>query len=348
MLVILGGSSPWTIDLVDRLAATDVTLVGRDPSALAAIRRFLARHSGMSIEATTDAERALESASIVVCQARIGGWDGRRQDETGPPGWGHYGDETLGVGGLRSALRARATLKMWAQRAGTASVVMISNPTDLLARWWAHHGAGPVISACEAPTVLLATLPPGTHYLGVNHLGWALTPAGERVGTRWLSIPTALASHVKRQAIARPRATMLSELSAALRVAIARDDAVEYCRLLALRPPFWYESLVAPLLRAILHNEPFYAVVGLPNRGRLPSLPDDLIVESLSALGAADPAAIPVDLVSDVERLALARQRAWDVLLEPSAKTIEEFIDADIFCRAGPPDPAMISWLLEV
>src|SRR4029079_3165305 len=110
--------------------------------------------------------------------------------------------------------------------------------------------------------------------------------------TRWLAIPDELDEHVARQRSAVPRARTLSRLSDELRAAIAAEDEEAYHPLIARRPPFWYASLVVPLLRAMLDGAPFRGVLGLPNRGRLPGRPDDLVVESLGSTTDHDPAAV--------------------------------------------------------
>ncbi|HEX8647839.1 MAG TPA: hypothetical protein VF715_13140 [Thermoleophilaceae bacterium] len=345
MLVVLGGSSPWTVDLIERLDPEAVLLVGRDADALDALRRFLGKRSGATIRTSTEPEEALTEASAVLCQARLGGWEGRQMDETGAWRAGGYADETLGLGGLRAALRARDTLARWACAAGTAPVVMLSNPTDLLTRWWRLHSEALGISACEVPSELMVDLPPGTRYLGVNHLGWAVTPAGERVATRWVTL---LESGRPEQSASRiRRAGDLAALSSDLRRAIAADDHESFDELILRRPPRWYAQLVVPVLRALLDDpHSFRGVVGLPNGARLPGLPPDLMVESLGSAVEPDPNALPTELVGDIARFARARDHAWNVLTNPCEDTLQQSIAADPFSGNVKCSRELLSWVV--
>lgn len=345
MLVVLGGSSPWTVELIERLEPEKALLVGQNGDALTALRRFLRGRCTTAVDISTDPVAALGEASVVLCQARIGGWRGRREDEATPPTWGGYGDETLGVGGLRAAIRASKTLSRWARAAPSAPTVMLSNPTDLLTRWWQLHSDVPAISVCEAPTELINDLPEGTTYLGVNHLGWALTPDGQRIPTRWLPIAGELQRRVRRQrARSAHRADELLTLSRALNRAIATADHEQFDALINRRIPRWYDSIVVPVLRGLLEGEPFFGVVGLPNAGRLPSLPAEMIVESPTTLDGNGDA--PVELIKDVTALAESRQLAWEVLIEPTRKRLLQYTEADPFSTGAKYPPDLLSWIM--
>lgn len=345
MLIVLGGSSPWTVELVESLEPEQAMLVGRNAAALDAMRGFLRKRCPTRIAVSTDPETALRQASVVLCQARIGGWTGRREDEATPPGWGGYGDETLGIGGLRSAMRASRTLARWAAIAQQAPTVMLTNPTDLLTRWWSVHSGAPAISVCEAPTELIGGLPAGTGYLGVNHLGWALTPDGRRIPTRWLSIAEDVRQRVGQQRQRPPgRADELSTLSRALGRAIVAMDHRQFDALIVKRAPRWYDSIVVPVLRALLRREPFFGVVGLPNNGRLPLLPTEVIVESPASLDGS--LVFPTSLVEDVTALAQSRQLAWEVMVDPTHERLMRYTEADPF-SAGARYPAnLLSWIM--
>src|SRR5580693_1645308 len=161
MLVVLGGSSPWTVELLARLQTDEVILVGRNEPALHALARFARTEIGTTVEATTDVWDALSRATLILCQARVGGWEGRCSDETEASQWGAYGDESLGIGALRSAMRSQALVASWARAAPGVPTLMFSNPVDLLARCWAEHSHGACISVCETPTLLMRRLPSG-------------------------------------------------------------------------------------------------------------------------------------------------------------------------------------------
>ena len=345
MLVILGGSSPWTVDLLPRLEASDVMLVGRDRVALDALRAFVQPRCTLNVHVSTEPVAALREATVVLCQARIGGWAGRQEDESGPARYGGHGDETLGLGGLRAAIRASRTLAAWARASGQAPVVMLSNPTDLLTRWWGHHSGGRAISACEVPTELLAGLPTGTRYLGVNHLGWAFTPDGRRVPTRALTSPasrspTAPTAH-------NQRGRYLARLSTELRHTIVTKNQRAFDGLISLRRPRWYGQVVAPILGDLLNRRAFCGVLGLPNDGRLPALPPDLVVESVSSVHSPDYDLLPRQLVAGVTTLGRARERAWQTLKHPSEETLRAFLADDLWSSQVRYSPQLLSWVTD-
>ncbi|HET7444268.1 MAG TPA: hypothetical protein VFJ57_06390 [Solirubrobacterales bacterium] len=345
MLIILGGSSPWTVDLIERLEPDAAVLVGRDSAALVALRRFLRKRSRTKVELSRDPRRALEEASVVLCQARIGGWPGRREDEFAPLTWGAYGDETLGIGGLRSALRASTTLAEWASYAPDAPTVMLSNPTDLLTRWWQSHSRAPTISVCEAPTELMLGLPPGSRYLGVNHLGWALTPEGQRIPSRWLPLATNPAGWVRRRSRTGHRADELRILSQALKHAIAAEDHERFDALIKRRVPRWYEAIVVPVLRSLLDGTSFRGIVGLPNDGVLPAISRGVIVERLTNLMGAG-GELPEELVQEVSTLAHSRQLAWEVMLDPTEERLARYTEADPFSTGARYPADLLSWIV--
>jgi alpha-galactosidase/6-phospho-beta-glucosidase family protein len=347
MLVVLGGSSPWTVELLEQLQTDEILLVGQNEEALESLRRFALVRCSTGIETSTDPATALSRATTVLCQARIGGWPGRLGDESGPLRWGAYGDETLGLGGLRGAIRARRKLAEWATLAHDRPTLMLSNPTDILTRWWAHHSHGPTISVCEVPTDLMRDLPAGTCYLGVNHLGWALPPDGDRIATRQLAMHDEFPALVERQRTAtEQRAEVLAALSVELRKAIAANDQQGFDALLTRRPPHWYGSAVVPVLRAVCEGRPFHGVVGLPNGDRLPNLPRDLVVESIGTASAPDRDGVPDELIEEVERLGRGRELAWQALIDPNETTVRAFVNHDVFCDGVEYSQGMSSWVV--
>jgi alpha-galactosidase/6-phospho-beta-glucosidase family protein len=346
MLVVLGGSSPWTIPLLRILEADAITLVGRDLEALEATRRFMRSRTGTTLHVSTSPTEALAQATLVLCQARIGGAAGRAADERGAQEWQAWGDETLGIGGLRTALRARSTLAAWAAAAPGTPVLMFTNPTDLLTRWWASHSGGTAVSLCEVPTMLLRGLPTGSRYLGINHLGFAVTPDGRSVPTRWLGLLDDLSGEVAKQR-SRPvqRAEVVADLATRLRQAIAREDESEVDALLSVREPIWYERLIVPIVESLNGGRPFRGVTGLANGTRLPEVGADVIVESIGTATTPDALAIEKSAVPRVTEFAIARERAWDCMVDLNEQSLRRYLAADPFTAGLDYSPGLLGWL---
>lgn len=346
MLVVLGGSTPWTIPLIAGLEIDQIALVGRNSSSLQAIRRYTQDQTEAKVLLFTDPLKALSKATLVLCQARIGGAAGRAADEQGSRARSVWADETLGLGGLRSALRARSVLAKWATAARGVPALIFTNPTDLLARWWAGHSGGPTISLCEVPTALLASRPPGTRYLGINHLGIAVTSAGELFPTKWITLLQDLPGEIRKQrSEPHVRAEVVAGMTTRLRRAMIAEDRAQVERLLAERPVNWHDQLVIPVIEAILGGRRFRGVVGLPNERRLPGIRSDLFVESIGSPLTPEPLGVEVKVTSTITDFAAARERAWNCLVDLNEDTLQAYLSSDPFVAGLAYSSDLLHWL---
>jgi len=201
---VLGGSSAFTPAfasvLADRardLPPLEVRLHGRDEKKLACVARFCNRHVRRrsvphEYSYTTSIKDAACDAVIVINQMRIGGWAGRTHDELFPLSFGLPGDETIGPGGLASAIRGLPIVLDAARQAAEASsgawFINMTNPMGiLLAGLKTVSGIRP-FGLCELPAItlekalsLLDCRLEGVEadYLGLNHQGWFVRLARE-------------------------------------------------------------------------------------------------------------------------------------------------------------------------
>ncbi|RUU25369.1 6-phospho-beta-glucosidase, partial [Mesorhizobium sp. M6A.T.Ca.TU.002.02.2.1] len=168
---VLGGSSPFTVALVDAIEGSEalshrlgewvLILQGRNVQNLDAVAHY-ARHRlgafGTSVISTTDLDAALADAEIVIVQTRFGGLEARADDELFASELGCIADETLGPCGLLSGFRQirpvdDLAIRMKAICPG-AFVVNMINPLSLTTAMMLRHGLA-VVGICELP---LATL----------------------------------------------------------------------------------------------------------------------------------------------------------------------------------------------
>jgi 6-phospho-beta-glucosidase len=201
-LAILGGSTPFTVSLLDLLPDAgrwDVTLHGRDAEALRLIAGFgrsRLQSQGGTVRWTTDLDDALAGADVVLHQIRYGDLAGRAGDELLAESLGVAGDETLGPSGLRSAIRMAPALAAVARamvlRCPDAWIVNLTNPLSCSTAILAKSGLGKVIGLCELPQFTLQqactalNLSPDAvtwDYAGLNHRGFihVLEHAGRNV-----------------------------------------------------------------------------------------------------------------------------------------------------------------------
>ncbi len=165
-LAVLGGSSPFTAGLIDAWVAADrsalpphaLLLHGRNAARLSLVARYAQARLeplGWSVAETTDIDRALDGADVVIHQIRYGGLGGRAQDETLAVSLGIQPDETLGPGALNSLLRMlpglRETGRKLAARCPDAWVLNLTNPLSVATTVLADEGVSRCIGLCELP-----------------------------------------------------------------------------------------------------------------------------------------------------------------------------------------------------
>lgn len=196
-VTVVGGGSTYTPELVDGIArlgqlfAVD-ELVLTDPAeerlALVAgvSQRIFAKYGypGL-ISYTTELERAVADATVVLLQLRIGGQAARAIDETLPLKCGCVGQETTGAGGLAKALRTVPVILEIAERvsrlaAKDAWLIDFTNPVGIVTRALLDHDHRAVglcnvaIGNQRAVADLLAVEPAQVvlDHVGLNHLTW--------------------------------------------------------------------------------------------------------------------------------------------------------------------------------
>ncbi|MFF9061887.1 6-phospho-beta-glucosidase [Streptomyces sp. NPDC101213] len=220
-LTILGGGG-FRVPLVygalltDRAEGrvTEVVLHDLDGSRLHAVARVLAEQASTVADApavttTTDLDEALRGADFVFSAIRVGGLEGRANDERVALAEGVLGQETVGAGGIAYGLRtvpvASDIARRVARLAPDAWVINFTNPAGLVTEAMSRHLGDRVIGICDSPVGLgrriarVLGADPGeafVDYVGLNHLGWVrgLRIAGRDELPRLLADPGLLGS----------------------------------------------------------------------------------------------------------------------------------------------------------
>src|SRR5947207_13888985 len=196
-LAVIGGGSTYTPGLVaglargqERLDLRELVLHDIDPQrrevvgGLAGRMLDAAGYDGR-LSVTDDLERALDGASFVLVQLRVGGQAARLTDETIPLACGCIGQETTGAGGLGKALRTVPVVLEIAQRvrelaADDAWIVDFTNPVGIVVRSLLDHGHR-AIGLCNVAigfqrsfARMLGVEPKRVEVdqVGLNHLSW--------------------------------------------------------------------------------------------------------------------------------------------------------------------------------
>jgi 6-phospho-beta-glucosidase len=196
-VAVIGGSAFSTPALIGFLnsnkgsARMEVVLSSRSMKRLEAVKRasMLAEPGGVQVEVEgirqNSWSRVLENADCVLIQIRVGGYEGRRFDESFPHRYGVCGDEGLGPGGLSAGWRTWPViadlLEAIVRSCSHAFVILMTSPLSLLVRAAHRFAALNLVGVCELPWTTLQDLSRklgrldgglDADYLGVNHLGW--------------------------------------------------------------------------------------------------------------------------------------------------------------------------------
>jgi 6-phospho-beta-glucosidase len=196
-LAVVGGGSTYTPELVaglarerERLDLRDLVLQDIDPDrreVVGGLAERMLRAAGYDgkFSVTDDLDAAVEGASFVLIQLRVGGQEARLSDETLPLACGCIGQETTGAGGLGKALRTVPVVLEIAERVRElaqpdAWIVDFTNPVGIVVRGLLDHGHRAVglcnvaigIQRWVARTLSIEPQRIVIDQVGLNHLTW--------------------------------------------------------------------------------------------------------------------------------------------------------------------------------
>jgi 6-phospho-beta-glucosidase len=197
-VAVVGAGSTYTPELVegfvrrsDRFPVDELALLDVDAERLGIVGGLAARMLdragfGGRLSPTTDRDEAIDGASYVVVQLRVGGQAARLLDETIPLRFGCVGQETTGAGGFAKALRTVPVVlelaELVARRAAPGAwFVDFTNPTGLVTQALLDEGHR-AIGLCNVAINLqrscaarLGVEPERVEleHVGLNHLSWA-------------------------------------------------------------------------------------------------------------------------------------------------------------------------------
>lgn len=202
-VAVIGGGSSYTPELikgflerVTTLPVRELWLMDIQPERLEIIGGFARRMADaydapFTIHTTSDVRKAVEGASYVLTQLRVGQMQARRADEYLGQRHGLIGQETTGIGGMGKALRTIPIILNIANAmralAPGALLVNFTNPAGLVTEALSRHAPDvPAVGVCNVPITIKMglveklkargiTLDADTtdlDTLGLNHLTW--------------------------------------------------------------------------------------------------------------------------------------------------------------------------------
>jgi 6-phospho-beta-glucosidase len=392
-LVAIGGGGFRTPGMVDALLAApdlgvdELVLHDVDGRRLERIvdvldGLFAERGASLPVRTTTVLDDAVEGAGAVFCAIRVGGLEARLADERVPLELGLLGQETVGAGGIASALRTVPVMLEIAEQVAASSpdawLVNYTNPAGLVTEALRQVLGNRVIGICDAPPALFRGVAHALgrsdlefEYGGLNHLGWlrAVRSGGRdllpelladdarlarftegsifpgellrtlgRIPNEYLVYYYAgreIAAGLRREG---SRAEVLLELErafytggdgdalAAWRAALRRRSATYFAEVNGGGaeedvPPDGglggYTGVALGVLRALWSGTAATLVLNTANRGALPFLDDDAVVEVPCVVDSDGVQPLPangwslheqglISLIKDVERTTIA------------------------------------------
>jgi 6-phospho-beta-glucosidase len=220
-IAVIGGGSTYTPELVNgflnrvkSLPVTELCLMDIDQQRLDIVggfaqRMVAAKGSPFKVVLTTDQRAAVQGASYVTTQFRVGHMPARVADEYLGKRHGLIGQETTGIGGMAKAMRTIPVLlklaKDMEELAPGAMLVNFTNPSGLVTEALQRYApAVPSVGVCNVPISMqmqvikeleksiskeIALERTELNTLGLNHLSWhrGFTVDGEDVWPQVLS-----------------------------------------------------------------------------------------------------------------------------------------------------------------
>jgi 6-phospho-beta-glucosidase len=202
-VAVIGSGSSYTPELIngflDRVSIfplkdlwlMDISQERQEIVGKFAQRMVQAKGAPFNVHLTTNQREAVEGASYVITQLRVGGMEARRNDEYMGRRHGLVGQETTGIGGMAKAMRTIPVILNLAgdiqQVAPGALLVNFANPAGLVTEALVRHApAVPAVGVCNSPMIKMDMLANLTerygvtakpeqvllNVLGLNHLCW--------------------------------------------------------------------------------------------------------------------------------------------------------------------------------
>lgn len=196
-IAVIGGGSTYAPEVVEGfilraagLGLSEVVFQDVDEKRQGIVGGFCRRmveHAGspFALRLTTRREEAIEGASFVLTQFRVGGQQARHQDILLGLRHGLIGQETVGVGGFAKALRtipvAVEIARETERRAPGAWLVNFTNPSGMVTEALVRHSGCKVLGLCNVPIEMKMGVAAvlgaeegrvRLDWVGLNHLGW--------------------------------------------------------------------------------------------------------------------------------------------------------------------------------
>lgn len=166
-IAVIGGGSTYTPELIDgfisraaKIGIKEIILEDSDEKRLNTVASFCKRMAKRAaapfeIKTTLDLREAVDGASFILLQIRVGGQAARHQDTLLGMRHGLIGQETTGVGGFGKALRTipviKEIVKTAQEVAPDAWIINFTNPSGIITEAIQTLGVKRSVGLCNIP-----------------------------------------------------------------------------------------------------------------------------------------------------------------------------------------------------
>jgi len=194
-IAIIGAGSTYTPELMegiikrkDNLPLTELALMDIDARKLEIVgglceRMVQAAGMNCKVVKTMELDEALQGASFVLGQIRVGKLPARVLDEKIPLKYDLIGQETCGIGGFFKAMRTIPVMldiaKRMEQLCPDAWLINFSNPAGIITEAILNHTNVKMLGLCNVPYNMYKSIRETLQlpnadltYVGLNHLSW--------------------------------------------------------------------------------------------------------------------------------------------------------------------------------
>ena len=297
-IVTIGGGSSYTPELMEgfikrynELPIKEIWLVdieqGKEKvniDAKMSQRMWDAAGYDVKVHVTFDRREALKDADFVTTQFRVGLLEARIKDERIPLSYGMLGQETNGAGGIFKAFRTIPVIldivEDMKELCPNAWLINFTNPSGMVTEAVIKYGKWDrCIGLCNVPTIAMMKEP-----IALNVDQNELIPCGYH---RYYYRQQEMLEHsLMEYETIGTRGQQVKETENKLFELYKNPNLDHKPEELSKRGGAYYSDAACECINAIYNNKQTHMVVSTKNRGAIPELPEDSIVEVSCYIGA--------------------------------------------------------------
>lgn len=335
---VIGAGSTYTPELIEgfierfeSLPFDNITLMDIDEKRLEivgglAVRQLKAGGYKGEVVLTTDREKALDGAMFVFGQVRIGKMPARITDEKIPMKYGLLGQETTGMGGFMMGLRTvpfimelTEDLKRLCET--DAWLINFSNPSGIIAEAVLNNTDINMLGLCNVPVNMLKDVSEKAgekvtdfEYVGLNHLSW-ITSVEPYYPSYYLDYFEKHEEKIREFAEAeKTRGEVCLEIEEQLLKQFSDENLCVKPEELSKRGGALYSTAAVSAVDAIYNDKREPHVVAALNKGAVPFMADDDVVEIRCLLGKNSIIPIPVTKYNDYIKGLMIKVKVYEKL----------------------------------